>query len=105
MKVKCFFGISSRYFILLSLYGSQLKLTCYILLPIYLQISMNALLVAYLMNTNILLIIATLMQTVQIPKVHFIARARLDSLEMGSLASVSDNQCSTDHLDVVFKNY
>ena len=66
---------------------------------------MNALLVAYLMNTNILLTIATPTQTVQIPKVHFIARARLDSLEMGSLASVSDYQCSNDRLDDVFKKY
>lgn len=45
------------------------------------------------------------MQTARIPKVHFIARARLDSLEMESLASVSDYQCSTDRLDDVFKKY
>ena len=64
---------------------------------------MNALLVAYLMNTNISLIIATLMQTAQIPKAHFIARARLDSLEMASLVSVSDYQCST--VDDDFKKY
>jgi len=43
------------------------------------------------MTTNILLTIATLMQTARIPKVHFIARARLDSLEMESLASISTN--------------
>ena len=78
--------------------------TFYIYLPIDVQISMNALLVAYLMNTNISLTIATLMQTAQIPRVHFIARARLDSLEMESHASVSNNQCSSDRLDHVFKS-
>ena len=45
---------------------------------------MNALLVAFLMNTNISLTIATLMQTVPIPKDHFIARVIRDTLEMES---------------------
>ena len=66
---------------------------------------MNALLVTYLMNTNISLTIATLMQTAQIPKVHFIARARLASLEMESHVLVSDYECSTGRLEDVFKKY
>ena len=66
---------------------------------------MNALLVTYLMNTNTSLTIATLMQTAQIPKAHFIARVRLDSLEMESRVSVSDNECSTGRLEYVFEKY
>ena len=65
---------------------------------------MNAPLVTYLMNTNTSLTIATLMQTAQIPKVHFTARARLDSLEMESRVSVSDNKSSTDPLENVSKS-
>ena len=65
---------------------------------------MNALLVTYPMNTNTSFTIATLMQTAQIPKVHFIARARLDSLEMESRVSVSNYECSTGRLEDVFKS-
>ena len=78
---------------------------CHIYVPIDFQISMNALLVTYLMNTNTSLTIAMLMQTAQTPKVHFIARARLDSLEMESRVLVSDYECSTGRLEDVFKKY
>lgn len=48
------------------------------------QILTNVFLIKYQMNIFILLTIATLMQTVPIPKDHFIARVIRDTLEMES---------------------